>query len=523
MSSGKIRAKLPPALAALGFAILSVALLPYPGLQDDEVLFTAPLYGPPGTRIPLVLMSYLGTLKTWLYRAIFALAPPSRWSVRLPMVLAGLGTIWLTWVWTRRLAGPRAAAFAVALLATDSVFILTNTFDWGPVALQHLLLMGGLVAIQQWLQTDSKWFVALGFFLWGLGLWDKALMLWPLTGMAIATLCVYPSEARRQIRRDPFLIACAALLLGALPMVRYNILHRGETLSANTRLSIREIPRKAEELRETLNGSALLEFMVATTPGPIAGTPRTLVERMSVGIRTLLGSQPGNWMLPAFGLSLAALAFLRRRILVFLLIAMAVTWLQMAANTGTGGSVHHVILLWPFPCVFIGIAFGGLAERIPRSAVALVAVIVFVNVLNTNENLADLVLNGSAGGWTDAFYRLTGALYRYRAGEIAVVDWGYLNGLRMMYEGDLKTTVVSDFVRKPAMTDDDRQHVLAMITSPNCIFVQHTEENQMFPGVNGQLRAAALSLGYAEQVQRVVHDDEGRPVFEIFRFEKATP
>ena len=99
-----------------------------------------------------MLIGYLGCLKTWLYAAIFQVFEPSRWSVRIPMVLIGALTIWLTWIWTRRAAGPRAAAFTVASLSTDATFILTNTFDWGPVAIQHALLLGGLVALQIWLR-----------------------------------------------------------------------------------------------------------------------------------------------------------------------------------------------------------------------------------------------------------------------------------------------------------------------------------------------------------------------------------
>ncbi len=89
-------------------------------------------------KIPLVLGSAISArLKTWLYAVVFAGFPPSRWSVRLPMVIAGVTTIWLTWVWTRRVAGARAAAFAVALLATDSRSFHSdvNTFDWGPVGI----------------------------------------------------------------------------------------------------------------------------------------------------------------------------------------------------------------------------------------------------------------------------------------------------------------------------------------------------------------------------------------------------
>src|SRR5215831_14098493 len=115
-----------PTLAALCFASLSLAILPYPGLQNDELFFTGPLYTPDetwfsvsawGTKIPFMLTSYSGALKTWVYAALFEFFAPSRWSVRVPMIFAGVATIWLTWIWTRRVAGARAAAFAVALLS----------------------------------------------------------------------------------------------------------------------------------------------------------------------------------------------------------------------------------------------------------------------------------------------------------------------------------------------------------------------------------------------------------------------
>jgi hypothetical protein len=98
----------------------------------------------------------------------------------------------------------------------------------------------------------------------------------------------------------------------------------------------------------------------------------------------------------------------------------------MAANTGTGGGAHHVILLWPFPCVFIGVALAGAANRVPTRAsrvvtaavTALVAILVCGNLLNTNEYLASLILNGAVNGWTDASYRLAGAVFPYRSEQI---------------------------------------------------------------------------------------------------------
>lgn len=535
---------LPPLLASLLFALLSLAILPYPGLQHDEVLFTVPLYLPEGTlyrirlfgtRIPLMLIGYLGALKTWLYAAIFAVVAPSRWSVRVPVVIVGVLTILVTWNWVRRVAGARAAAFSVALLATHAAFVVTNTFDWGPVAIQHLCLMAGLLFIQIWLETETNstpsrkpnpsYLLAAGAFLWGLGLWDKALMLWPLIGLAVAAVLVYPAQLFRQLRRLPFAIAAVAILLGALPLVLYNVASRGETASANTKLSLREIPKKVSELKDTLDGSVLLGAIAATTPGLIVQTPQSAAVRASLAIRNISGAFGGNWMLPAIFFSLLYTAFAwttpHGRLLRFILIAAVVTWLQMAANTGTGGGAHHVILLWPLPCIFVGVALADLTERLPGYASPAVTVaalaLVCVNVLNCNEYLANLALNGAVGGWSDASYRLTGAMVPYRAQKIGIVDWGYLNTLRMMYEGELRMTVVSDALHKPVMTEQENRQLTEMIQSPDYVFIRHTDDKQIFPDVNAKLRAAETALGYSESVERVVHDNQGRPVFEIYR------
>jgi len=142
---------------------------------------------------------------------------------------------------------------------------------------------------------------------------------------------------------------------------------------------------------------------------------------------------------------------------------------------------------------------------------------VCANLLNTNEYMADLIVTGAAGPWTDASWRLAGAVWHYRANQIGIVDWGYLNGLRMMYEGDLNLFVIDRFA-----TDAGRGHILGMIAAPDSVFIQHTGDKQVFSGVNEQLRAIAQAAGYEEQVQRTVHDNQGRPVFEIVRFVKGS-
>ena len=69
------------AIAACTFFFLAgQAFLPLLGIQNDEALFACAFLQPRAgyivrlghSNLPIMLMSYLGTLKAWIYRPVFA-------------------------------------------------------------------------------------------------------------------------------------------------------------------------------------------------------------------------------------------------------------------------------------------------------------------------------------------------------------------------------------------------------------------------------------------------------------------
>lgn len=531
-----MKSRVPPILGCLLFLLSGLALLPWPGLQNDELFFSGPIYAPGsaffslevGTwKIPFMVMSYSGALKTWLYAGLFRLLAADQWSVRLPVLLLGLATIWLTWVWVRRIAGPRAAAVTVAILATDTIFLMTNIFDWGPVAIQHVLLMAGLVAAQQWLSTNSTRYLVIAAACWGLGLWDKALLIWPLLGLALASFCIYPREMLGRLHVRTIAVGLGSFLLAAAPLVWYNLARPGETAKQNTHLSLSEMQGKPTVLRQTIDGSTLSTYMIAKD-GDTPRSPVTLFERASVRLSRLAGDHRTNWMLPAWAIgfvfSLVLWRSPRFRFVLFLLLATAVAWAQMALTKGTGGAAHHTILLWPFPAVILGIVFSEAASRLPRFGPQVLWVAVSIlcvqNLLTTNQYLARFIVNGPAGGWTDAVYQLAESLDHKSASWYGLVDWGYLNGLRLLHEGDLPLFMALVPAEGQVPTDAEKQELSRQLGSEDFLFIRHTDNKQIFPGVNTRLRQAAAELGYKEVIERIVPDRNGRPVFELFRFRR---
>src|SRR5579871_442552 len=120
------------------FVLVGLSFIPLLGIQDDEALFgfaavppRAGVYSPHlgSVELPLMVMSYVGALKAWLYYPVFAIFGTNVWAVRVPMVLAGAASIWLFYLLLRRVADERAAIIGCGLLAADVSYLLTICFD----------------------------------------------------------------------------------------------------------------------------------------------------------------------------------------------------------------------------------------------------------------------------------------------------------------------------------------------------------------------------------------------------------
>src|SRR5260370_504893 len=91
--------------ASLSFVLMGLAFVPKAGIQNDEALFASGIYEMAGIadvitifhhRIPFMIMSYVGGLKSWIYAPIFRFWHPSAASTRVPVILMGGLTIWIT-------------------------------------------------------------------------------------------------------------------------------------------------------------------------------------------------------------------------------------------------------------------------------------------------------------------------------------------------------------------------------------------------------------------------------------------
>jgi hypothetical protein len=231
-------------------------------------------------------------------------------------------------------------------------------------------------------------------------------------------------------------------------------------------------------------------------------------------------------LLYAFALALLLAPLARGgdlRAILFVLIAMAVQWVQMAITVDAGGSVHHTILLWPLPEMAIAVSFAAASRRLGRAAIpaaaGILAVTMAVGALQINEYYRLAWRNGGAQNWTDAIFPLSEDMKGVDATEVYSVDWGILDSLRLLSRGRLRQEAIFGAV-PPDQGTPDMPRIQAAVGKPDDVFIAHCKGLEFFDGRNEKLLKAAEAAGYRRETIEVVRDSFGRPTYEAYRFAK---
>jgi 4-amino-4-deoxy-L-arabinose transferase and related glycosyltransferases of PMT family len=512
------------------FITIAVPWIDKPGIQTDEALFAAGIYPPFQTEFrirmfhhdyPIMVMTYVGALKARIWAMIFAVWPPSPASVRIPAVLLGALSVWWTYLLALRTLGPRTALVCVALLATDPMYVLYSRWDHGPVVIQHLCLIGAMLALVRFHQECRIAWLAAGFFALGLGFWEKAVFIWLLGGLGIAGLILFRRQIREALSLRNAAVATAAFVLGASPLIVYNAKHDLNTFRTNTVWSAEGIAEKARLVRYVLEGNALLSGSITrdSWDGPLK-EPATAAQKAVVSIalaanlrtRSLMGYLamasvllfPFVWRTPA------------RKAALFVLICGGLAWCQMAFVKNAGGAAHHTILLWPLPAMGIAAVLSAVSQRLRYGRLLLIAVAALAciaNLLVLSTYYTNLLRNGGTSSWTDAMYPAFDAIHQMDKEGVCTIDWGFFDTLRMFEQGHTPLCIAADPVNEGA-----QQEALFQVSHPRYLFLTHTQGSESFPGVTERFVHFAESKGFECRERRVFADSNGRSTVEIFRF-----
>lgn len=536
-----LRRTLPYAAAlmiCLLFAVLGVIVLPYPGAQYDEALFVSAIHDVDNIectvqlsfgRIPVMLMTYVGTLKAILYTPLVHWFGGTNATLRLPVLALGMASIWLFFLAMRRLAGAKVALLVSLLLATDVLYLLTCVFDWGPVALQHILCAGLLYCSVRYTQEPRLRWLFVAALCAGLALWDKALFIWLMAGFGVALVVVFPRDLW-QLVRSPRRVAVLVLgfVLGAFPFLFYNTLKPLNTFKANVQVDEQSVASKLVMLDRTFDGSGLMGYVVREDPeGPVQNLKRW--EKIPLFLNDKLGNPRNSLqhLLLVAALLLAPIVCWfgpHRRTSIFFLLGFVLTYAMMLITHRAGGSAHHTILLWPAPQILLTLLLAQVAVLWPRrgwrAAAALVLVCTLSNLAVFNTYVAHFIACGPSWVWSDAIRPLVYELGRKPGHMIFAADWGITQQIEWYGNGRIGFYRNSDGLLVSLPEPSSATEIERFLADPATLVVTHPEGREAFVGVRRKLIDFAAERGYRDSLVQTIQDRHGATIFEIHEFRK---
>jgi hypothetical protein len=525
-------------VAVLGFVALASLWIERPGLQYDETLFVAASYPNPqrggagyveifGQPFCLMVLPYLGSLKGWLYRLIFEFAPPSAAAVRLPVVALGAFTLLLLFWFARRVFDARTGAIAVALAASDPAFLFTTRLDWGPVVMQRLCWLGGCVLLLGWRgrPTAARLFAASALF--GIGVFDKLTFVWILAALLIASLSVFPGEIAASLRWRAAAIAAPGFALGCLPALIYRFSAATPSLGLRWESSLTPYLAKLSMLHHSLDGT-IFQGWLAQVTAPQPTLP-------SGGLAGWLWRWSGESLIQAtwFPWALAAAIVIlpwtlrspQRRGLLFVFLFPAAA-IAMMLPVESGGSVHHLALIYPFPQLFVAASLTTVAawpahSAKPRLARALLfgvaGLLVLTNLRAVGQQYAHILQFGGTPPWSEAIYQLHDSVKAENPDRIVVLDWGIAMQLRLLSSDRLPLK------EAPQPAEEERYFVETIrqaVAEPGTVFVGYDPSVAIAnPRTRQLLDQAVGDAGRRLRRGQLVRDRQGRPLFEILEAE----
>lgn len=520
------------ALSLLFFA-LGCAFLPYTGAQYDEVLFASQIYPPyigeysletPLGKVPLMVMTYVGSLKTWLLWPLLKLFGPSHSAMRLPMLAAAAASVFLFFLTMRRLVNPWVAVLTAALLATDLNYLLTSLYDWGPVALQHLFLGVILYSGVRFAQAGERRWLVLACFAAGLALWDKAIFIWLLAGFGMALVAVFPRQMARLALRPRLAVpALAAFLIGCAPLLHYNWVKPMKTFTSDVEVGNENYYAKISQIDTALAGDGMRGYLSRPEAGPKPPDIK-LWERAALKLEWILKFPRRSFQAVLLVLSLLAFPLLMlgsyRKPLLWAVLGVALTCAVMFSTRRAGGGLHHTILLWPLFHWIIALSAAEVYRWRPRIAAALLVAGVISNLIVASAMMANFARCGSTTAWSDAVRGLVRVAGNDQNRVVAATEWGIMEQIRYFSEGRIGYYPGSDAWLRELHMPYAQASVRHAIELETTLWIGHAKGSEIFPDTNDVLLRFAADMGYQKRLLETVYDRHGRAVFELFDFRK---
>jgi len=528
------------------YIILGSYQLDLPGLYYDEALDAVPamqtlsgqaldiagVINSGGREWPLMVMSYVGPITTYLLMPFFVLFGVSVEILRATNLLIGLATLILAYGFLSEFFDKRVAALSTLLLAVNPTFIFWSRT--GAMVSLPLLPLAILVfwCLWRWFHRRQNIYFVFAAFCLGLGLATKILFLWLWLGLGLSWLVFSPYISPgggwrawlwplKQLTNRTRILALFATLLGCAPLIIYNSRDAGtirallENLTHTRLYGVSNLDILTNlrtvfmtDLRTLLDGSIFASSFGRAHANPVA---------VVAFICTLLLH---IWLI-------RQAQFTYRPIRLKFLILICVSIVSQSAFTISGFGAHHLMIIWPIPQVVITAAFTGLAnhlhyrapEEYPqwRLLLGLIFIIIVGSEMLTTVQYHRTLSHTRGNGWFSDAINVLAEDLQHVSEPIIALDWGFRRNLQLLTLGQIDPEERFTYGARPDESFDF--YINSRVAQAPAFYLLHSPQFTAFPGHRQLFEDAA----YRHRLQPVLWKDyeqhDGHLVYEVYYLE----
>ncbi len=184
-----------------------------------------------GRTWPLMVQDYIGALNVYLAWIAFSIGGVSVESLRTLSIFTGILTLVMAFGAAWSLAGKRAAALTVLLLAVHPTQVFWTRQGVYVTSYTQTLALAALWLMVRWWRGGKAWHLWLAAFMMGVGLWGKLLFIWFMGAVFVSWLLLNLPRWIRSFSLRPDVttswhsigIAIVCGILGLTPLIAYNL------------------------------------------------------------------------------------------------------------------------------------------------------------------------------------------------------------------------------------------------------------------------------------------------------------
>jgi 4-amino-4-deoxy-L-arabinose transferase-like glycosyltransferase len=526
--------------AAATFVVIAAYRIHLPGLYYDEVLFVNAAEG--GSldnfiykrvgNVPVMVMPYIGALKSWLYYPVFATFGVSVWTIRLPAILIAAATLLIYYLLLRKMLGPGWACGVTWLMALSPAFIFFSKLDLGPFVLMQFFKATMLFLWFAHLEKPSfRKLAGLGacaIF----GFFDKFNFIWLILALAGGVIFVYPEEIHRiwKSLSLPLRFTCALIGMAgsaAAASLVFPLLRFPAAGSANC---LDRISTTWFGILNTLSGTTLASFIFGSNEGVFTFEPwGTLLPAMLAGAACLL--------LQNNDVGFRA----RRKAGCFCMTTMILVFIQIAI-TPQATAPWHYVMVFPFSVLALAFFTRAITQHLANDkrqfptarvftalTVAAVTALAFANAANTFNYLRHFKTSlAYTPRWSPSIYKLAAFISKegMNVDKIICIDWGLMNQLEALSSTEIKKKLQDDWAffkdlgesSRPSAPDD----LVPMFIKGRSLAVTFAESKETFPAARRAFLARVDSSLFEIHLLKQINSHHER-LYDIYEVTGTLP